>query len=117
MLFRSTAVYPVFHVLSALNCASGSTLRPSTIASAGKAAALAWENKEGRWLLVANLTAGEQAIKLSGVSAKASVGMLDALSFVDATSAPVSFRERSHWISPSGDLVLDAYAVACIFDQ
>jgi hypothetical protein len=114
---RTTAVYPAFHVLSTLNCASGSKLRPLSIASADKAAALAWENVEGRWLLVANLTAAEQTMKLSGVSTKASVGVLDAASFAEASSAPISFRERSHWLAPSGDLVLDAYAVACIFDQ
>ena len=114
---QAHAVYPVFHVLSSLNCASGSKLRSVKVASPDKATAFGWETAEGRWLLVANLTAGKQTIKLKGVGSKASIGVLDASSFAEATSAPVSFRKRSSWLGSGGELVLDAYAVACIFER
>lgn len=114
---QAHAVYPVFHVLSSLNCASGAKLRSVKVAAADKAAALGWESAEGRWLLVANLTAGKQTIALKGVSTKATIGVLDAASFAEATSAPVSFRKRSSWLGSGRQLVLDAYAVACIFER
>ena len=111
---QAHAVYPVFHVLSSLNCASGSKLRSVKVASPDKATAFGWETAEGRWLLVANLTAGKQTIKLKGVGSKASIGVLDASSFAEATSAPVSFRKRSSWLGAGSELTLDAYGVACI---
>ncbi|MFM7523592.1 MAG: hypothetical protein ACKO4M_05430, partial [Betaproteobacteria bacterium] len=114
---QAQAVYPVFHVLSSLNCASGAKLRSVSIASADKAAALGWENAEGRWLLLANLTAEKQTIRLKGVGAQASIGVLDAASFAEATSAPIAFRKRSRWLGSGNELVLDAYAVACIFER
>lgn len=114
---QTHAVYPVFHVLSSLNCASGAKLRSVKVASPATATAFGWENAEGRWLLVANLTAGKQTMKLKGVGAKATIGVLDAASFAEATSAPVSFRERSSWLESDGELVLDAYAVACIREE
>ena len=54
---KSAAVYPAFHVLSSLNCAAGSKVLPVNISAAKQAAALGWENTQGRWLLIANLTA------------------------------------------------------------
>jgi hypothetical protein len=114
---QSNAVYPVFHVLSSLHCASGAKLSSVKVAAADKAAAFGWENQEGRWLLVANLTAERQTLALDGVSPNASIGILDASSFDLATKAPVSFRKRSRWLGSDGQLVLDSYAVACIRDM
>jgi len=114
---QSNAVYPAFHVLSSLNCASGSKLRPVKVASSDKAAAFGWQNSEGRWLLIANLTAGQQNIALKGVGVKASLSILDASSFDEATSMPLSFRKRSDWLGSGTELVLDSYAIACIYEK
>ena len=110
---RDGAVYPVFHVLSSLNCASGGKLLPVSVSAAHKAAAFAWENAQGRWLMVANLTSDTQSIALQGLDASAVIGVLDASSFGEATSLPVSFRKRSRPLGSDG-IQLDAYAVACI---
>ena len=111
---REKAVYPAFHVLSSLNCASGSKILPVTARAADKAAAFGWENAQGRWLLVANLTSDKQTISLSGIGAKATIGVLDAASFAEATSTPAAFRMRSSKLDIDNELLLDAYAVVCI---
>ncbi len=110
---KSAAVYPAFHVLASLNCAAGAKVLPVNVSSTEQATAFAWENTQGRWLLVANLTAETVSISLEGVTAKATLGVLDAASFAEATAAPFAFRKRSDWLN-NNQLNLDAYAVVCI---
>ncbi len=109
----AVAVYPVYHLLAALNFASGAQMLDVQCAQPGSIAALGWEKDGERWILMANLTAAERKIQLSGLGGNARIGILDAAHFAEATTDVDGFRRRSEKMSGS-ELALDAYAVACI---
>lgn len=110
----ASAVYPVFHVIAALNCASGARLLGTRLTQTGKTAALAWARDGERWLLVANLTDDVRDVKLAGLGGTARVSILDAAHFVEATTDAQGFRARASDLAGNGTLRLDAYGVACI---
>lgn len=111
---EGAAVYPVFHVLAALNCASGARLLEASSSQPDKTAVLAWEKDGERWILMANLTAAERRIRLAAPGGPCSVSILDAAHFVEATTDAQGFRARADGLAESGELRLDAYAVACV---
>lgn len=110
------AVYPVYHVIAALNCAAGAALLTSACSDERAVACLAWQDGVEKFVLVANLSAEEQLVALSGLGPCVSVGVLDESSFVSATTQPTAFRRSSHWLPGTRQLRLGGYAVACLHE-
>ena len=109
-------VFPVFHTLASLHCASGHPLLNINNNDPKRIASLGWQDAQGKRILLANLSAQPLNIDLRGLSQKASVGVLDEQSFVQACTDPHAFRLASHWLDNQKGLTLGAYAVACVFD-
>ena len=109
-------VFPVFHTLSSLNCASGHKLLNISNSDLQRLASLGWQDEKGKRVLLANLSAQPLKIDLSGLSKKACAGVLDEQSFVQACTDSHAFRLASHWLDSKKGLTLGAYAVACVFD-
>ena len=109
-------VFPVFHTLSSLNCASGHKLLNISNSDSQRLASLGWQDAQGKRILLANLSAQALKIDLSGLSKKACAGVLDEQSFVQACTDSHAFRLASHWLDSKKGLTLGAYAVASVFD-
>ena len=109
-------VFPVFHTLASLHCASGHPLLNINNSDPKRIASLGWQEAQGKRIVLANLSAQTLKIDLSGLSKKASVGVLDEKSFVQACTDPHAFRLASQWLDSQKGLTLGAYAVACVFD-
>ena len=108
-------VYPVYHTLASLNCASGHPLLAVNNSHPQHISTLAWKDRDGHRLLMANLTSETCHIDLQGFHQGATVGRLNAHSFVQATTNPQHFRQVSEWLSPLNSLELSAYEVVCVF--
>ena len=76
-----------------------------------KVACLAWREKEDTFVLIANLTADEQTIDLSGVPSGATLGVLDEDSYIFATTNAKMFRRAGKLLGES-QIRLGGYAVA-----
>ena len=109
-------VYPVFHTLASLNCASGHHLLDISNSDSQRLASLGWQDAQGKRILLANLGAQTLNIKLSGLGKKACIGVLDEHSFVQACTKAGSFRKSSQWLDSKNALKFGGYAVACVFD-
>jgi len=109
-------VFPVFHTLASLNCASGHQLLDISNSDKQKLASFGWQEKEGKRILLANLSAHAVKVNISGLGKKSCVGVLDEHSFVQASTNPIAFRQASQWLDSKKGLTLGAYAVACVFD-
>ena len=73
---------------------------------------LAYKGKGGTMLWLANLTAENQSVKLSGAKGAIFGVTLDEDSFVRATTNPQGFQKS--WKAMKDTLTLKAYAVAVI---
>ena len=109
-------VFPVFHTLAALNCASGLKLLGIGNSDSQRLACMGWQEAQGKRVLLANLSAQAVQINLKGLGKKSCIGMLDEQSFVQACTNPLTFRHTSQWLDSKKGLTLGAYAVACVFD-
>ena len=108
-------VYPVFHTLASLNCASGHQLLDISNSDKQKLASFGWQDEHGKRVLLANLSAHAVKVNISGLGKKSCVGVLDEHSFVQASTNPIAFRQASQWLDSKKGLTLGAYAVACVF--
>lgn len=108
------AVYPAFHTLAALNCACGKALLATSCSDDHRLAVLGWQEPAGKYVLLANLSASEQVVELSGLAGPTSVGVLDASGFVAATTDPAAFRRASGQLGADRKIRLGGYAVACL---
>jgi len=106
------AVYPAFHVVSGLARSAGQALVSATSGDSQKVACLACRGKGGVTLWLANLTAQEQPVTLSGFDGPAFGTMLDEDSFQKATSDPRGFQ--SGWKPMKNALTLKPYGVAIL---
>jgi hypothetical protein len=104
-------VFPVYQVIAGLASASGAKLVSTKSAAPSKIAALAYRAKAGAVLWLANLTAEEQKVKVSGFNGKASLHLLDEASFVAATDAGY-LGKGGKALKKVGALTLPPYAVA-----
>ncbi len=108
------AVYPVFHTMASLHCASGHALVSLNNSDPRRVSSLAWSDKRGVTLLVANMGADPIELHLKGWGTQASFGMLDEFHFTQATTDAHAFRQASQWLPKNATLSLGAYAVACV---
>jgi hypothetical protein len=106
------AVFPAFHVISGLARNSGQKLVAADSSDSAKVQALACKAKGGTTLWLANLTADNQPVNLSGAKGAMFGATLDEDSFVTATTDPQGFQK--HWKAMKSSLTLKPYAVAII---
>ena len=106
------AVFPVYHVISGLTRGAGQKLVGAESSDSAKVQSLAYKGKGGTTLWLANLTAENQSVKLSGAKGAIFGTMLDEDSFVEATTDPRGFQNR--WKAMKDALTLKPYAVAVI---
>jgi hypothetical protein len=105
-------VFPVYHVISGLTRSAGQKLVNAQSSDAAKVLALACKGKGGTTLWLANLTAQNQPVNLSGTRGAIFGTMLDEDSFVMSTTDPKGFQNG--WKPMKNSLTLKAYAVAII---
>ena len=111
---EAVAVYPVFHTMSALNRAPGNAMLAIACSDGSKVACLGWSEKSGITVMIANLTADEQMIDVSGIPGDATIGMLDEDSFIFATTNAKTFRRAGKLLGDAKQIRLGGYAVAYI---
>jgi hypothetical protein len=107
-------VYPVFHTMASLHCASGHSLVSVDNSAPRRVSSLAWSDSRGITLMVANMSAESVQLHLKGLDSHASFGMLDEFHFIQATTDAPAFRQASQWLPKNASLSLGAYAVACL---
>jgi len=105
-------VFPIFHVVSSLTGAAGGKRVDAQSSDPAKVQALACRGKGGTTLWLANLTAQNQSVQLSGARGTIFGTMLDEDSFVTATTDPLAFQQS--WKPMKTLLTLKPYAVAFI---
>jgi hypothetical protein len=105
------AVYPLYHVLSGLTRGVGSKLVPADSSDSAKVQALAYRAKKGTTVWLANLTADEQTVMLSGAAGAVFGAMLDESTFTTATTEPKKFQAGYRAIDDTGKIKLKPYAV------
>ncbi len=106
------AVFPAYHVISGLTRGAGQKLVSADSSDTAKIQSLAYKGKGGTTLWLANLTAQDQSVKLSGVNGAIFGATLDEDSFVSATTDPHAFQKS--WKAMKDTLTLKPYAVAVI---
>jgi D-apionolactonase len=109
---ESVAVYPVFHTMSALNRACGNPMLSTSCTDNRKIACFGWNDKSGNTVMIANLTADEQVVALSGVAPGATIGILDEDNFINATTNPKAYRKAGQLLVDAKQVRLGGYAVA-----
>jgi hypothetical protein len=109
------AVFPVFHTMVSLHCASGHPLLKVSCSDATRVSSLGWSDSKGKTLLIANMSAQTADVHVKGLSALTSFGMLDESHFTHATTDANAFRQASQWLPKNHTLSLGAYAVACLY--
>ncbi len=112
--WKGTAVYPAYHVVTGLARAAGMKLVAATSSDRARVECLAWKVKGATLLSIANLTAQDQSISITGHEGGAMfAGVLDEDSFGQATTDPRGFQGSWKAIK-GGALKLKAYAVAFV---
>jgi hypothetical protein len=109
------AVFPVFHTMVSLHCASAHPLLKLVCSDATRISSLGWSNSKGKTLLIANMSAQTADVHVKGLSANTCFGMLDESSFTHATTDAHAFRRASQPLPKNHTLSLGAYAMACLF--
>ena len=109
------AVYPAYHVVGGLTCGACHRLVAADSSDPAQVQCLAYRGKAGTTLWIANLTAQEQAVSLTGLPAGPAFGaMLDEDSFEKATTDPIGFQSSYKALTDRVKLKLKAYAVAIV---
>jgi len=106
------AVFPAYHVVAGLMNSSGQKLVESTSSNDQKVCCFAHRGKNGSTLWIANLTAQNQNVQITGGKGAMVGTVLDESSFEMATTRPVEFQKS--WKAMSGKLMLKPYAVAVL---
>ena len=106
------AVFPAFHVISGLARGAGQKLVDAESSDSAKVQSVAYKGKGGTTLWLANLTAENQSVNLSGAKGAIFGTTLDEHSFVEATTDPWGFQKS--WKAMKPVLTLTPYAVAVI---
>jgi hypothetical protein len=109
-----SAVYPVYHVISGLAHGAGQKRVSADSSDTAKVQCLAYRAKAGTTLWVANLTAEEQAVAISGAPGVVLGTLLDEDSFGKATTDPAGFQSTYEPVKDPSKLKLKAYAVAIL---
>jgi D-apionolactonase len=106
------AVFPAYHIISGLTRGAGQKRVETESSDSAKVQSLAYRGPGGTTLWLANLTAENQSVKLSGAKGAIFGVTLDEDSFVRATTDLQGFQKS--WKSMKHALTLKPYAVAII---
>ena len=106
------AVFPAYHVVTGLMNSAGETLVDVTSSDDAKVRTFAHRGKKGTTLWIANLTAEDQKVTISGAKGEMAGTMIDESSFGMATTKPIEFQSK--WKTMGKNLTLKPYAVAII---
>jgi D-apionolactonase len=104
-------VYPTYHVIAGVAPASGAR-RIDTDSSSSRVAALAYRNKGGQVLWLANLSGEPQRLTVKGFDGPAKLDVLDEGSFEAAVRNPAWLDSGSTSIRRVRSLELPSYGVA-----
>lgn len=105
-------LFPAFHVVAGLAAAAGSKQVAATSSDPACVVALAHKARGGTVLWLANLTAGRQNVRVTGLTGSPICRVLDERSFIAATRDPRFFATGGRALARSGAVELGAYAVA-----
>jgi len=105
-------VFPAYHVVAGLAAGAGARHLPVASSDTARVAALAWKDRKGTTLWLANLTAGPCAVKVAGMPTGATVRTIDEGSFVRAARDPAFLAGKGSALPRGGAVKLGAYAVA-----
>jgi D-apionolactonase len=105
------AVYPVYHVVAGLTRGTGRTLVAAESSDPARVAALAYHGDKETVLWLANLSADEQAVTMSGRRSPVVGRTLDEDTFAQAASDPRTFQAADAPTTGPARLTLKAYAV------
>jgi hypothetical protein len=106
------AVFPAYHVVAGLMNSAGQNLVEATSSDDQKILCFAHRNRSGTTLWIANLTAQDQKVRISGGKGAMFGTVLDESSFKMATTQPLEFQKS--WEAMSDSLTLKPYAVAIL---
>jgi D-apionolactonase len=106
------AVFPAYHVVASLARSAGLKLVDAQSSDSTRVQTLACRGKGGTTLWLANLTAENQPVKLSGAPGIPFGTTLDEDSFVAATTDPRHFQKS--WKALEHSLTLKPFAVAVV---
>jgi len=110
---KGPAVYPLYHVIAGLGSALGHKLMAVKSSDPATVACLAYRGSKGPVLWLANLTGGEQAVKIGGLGKAAmQLHLLDEDGFQTATTDPAFLEKPGRKLRSAGSVKLGAYAVA-----
>ena len=120
MLFRSPwyddlaapAVFPAYHVIAGLARGAGQNIVSAESSDTAKVQALAYRGKGGTTLWLANLTAENRTVNVSGTKGAVFGAVLDEASFTQATTDPAGFQKG--WKAVNPEITLKPYAVAIL---
>lgn len=111
-------VFPMYHVFADVGAFAGGDMLPLTTSDPLRCTGIALQRGQEQRLIIANLSAAEQNVRIVGVGAPARVRMLDDLHVVAAMRDPAGFRAAYTEAQPSDQQVLRLslrpYGVACI---
>jgi len=106
------SVFPSYHVVAGLMNCVGQKLVDVSSSAQEKVRAFAHRGSKGTTLWVANLTADNQKVNITGNKSELIGTILDETSFQLATTKPGEFQKK--WKAIPGTVVLKPYAVAII---
>jgi hypothetical protein len=105
-------VYPIYHVIAGVAAASGARRIDTDSSSPSRVAALAYRDKGGQVLWLANLSGETQRLKVKGFDGGARLDLLDERSFEAAVRDAAWLGSGSTLIRKVGSLELPSYGVA-----
>ena len=105
-------VYPTYHVIAGVAAASSARRIDTGSSAPSKIATLAYRNKGGQVLWLANLSGEMQRLNVSGFDGPARLHVLDERSFEAAMRDPAWLDSGSTFIRKVGSLELPSYGVA-----
>ena len=106
------SVFPAYHVVAGLMNSVGQKLVDVSSSAQEKVRGFAHRGAKGTTLWVANLTADNQKVNITGTKGTMVGTILDEASFQSATTRPGEFQKK--WKAMPGNLTLKPYAVAII---
>ena len=107
-------VYPTYHVIAGIAAASGARRIDTDSSAPLKVAALAYRNKGGQALWLANLSGETQRLTVKGFDGASRFDVLDERSFEAAVRDPAWLENGGTFIHKVGRLELPSYGIARI---
>jgi D-apionolactonase len=112
--YGGARVYPSYHVIAGIAAASGARCTDTDSSAPLKVAALAYRDKGGQALWLANLSGGTQRLTVKGFDGPSRFDVLDERSFEAAVRDPAWLENGGTFLRKVGRLELPSYGIARI---